>query len=299
MIKKNKLTDLTLLTGAFVWGVVWYPYRAIDAAGVGGATSSFLTYFLALLPGLWFFRRELAVLRHAPRVLAAIALAAGWCNLSYVLAMLRGDVMQVMLLFYLAPLWTVLFSRLLLGERSGFLGYLVVALSLSGAVVMLWVPGNNAPLSNRAAEWLGLSSGIAFALANVLSRRARAVDVRLRSLSVWAGVSLAALPVMLWMEQPLLQALAHLGGTGWTTIVLVASVMFAVNVSVQHGLAQTAANRAIVIFLTELVFAAGAAYLLAQEAMTQRQWIGGAMIVAATLFSGRLEARSESSAACA
>lgn len=296
MIQKNKLTDLSLLTGAFVWGVVWYPYRAIDAAGVGGATSSFLTYFLALLPGLWLFRRELAALRDAPRVLVAIALAAGWCNLSYVLAMLRGDVMQVMLLFYLAPLWTVLFSRLLLRERSGVLGYLVVALSLSGAVIMLWQPGNDAPLPDSAAEWLALSSGIAFALANVLSRRAKAVDVRLRSLSVWAGVALAALPLMLWMEQPL-QALVHLSATGWTLIVLVAAVMFAVNVSVQHGLAQTAANRAIVIFLTELVFAAGAAYLLAQEAMSQRQWIGGAMIVAATLFSGRLEARSENSAA--
>jgi drug/metabolite transporter (DMT)-like permease len=288
MHQKNRLADLALLGGAFVWGVVWYPYRALDAAGIGGATSSFLTYFLALLPGLWLFRGECAGLLRAPWLLGAIALAAGWCNLAYVLAMLRGDVMQVMLLFYLAPLWTVLLSRLLLHERSGGLGYLVVALSLAGAVIMLWEPGRRFPVPDTSAEWLALSSGMAFALANVLSRRAKSVDVRVRSLSVWAGVSLAALPVMFWVERPL-QALGGLDQTGWALILLVAVVIFAVNVSVQHGLAHTAANRAIVIFLTELVFAAGAAYVLAAESMGWQQWVGGTMIVAATLFSGRLE----------
>jgi drug/metabolite transporter (DMT)-like permease len=63
-----------------------------------------------------------------------------------------------------------------------------------------------------------------------------------------------------------------------------------VNIAVQEGLAGVAANRAIVIFLTELVFAALAAYFLAGESMTPQRWVGGAMIVAASLFSGRLEA---------
>ncbi len=291
MYTKNRLADLALLSGAFVWGVIWFPYRALESLGVGGATASLLTYFLALVPGLWLFRRELRAVVHAPGHLVAIALAAGWCNLAYVLAMLRGEVMQVMLLFYLSPLWTVLLSRVLLGERSGMLGYLVVGLSLAGAVVMLWEPGVRLPLPDTEAEWLGLSSGVAFALANVLSLRARAVDVRLRSLSVWLGVSVASLPVMFWIEQPL-TALSGLGAEAWLLVALVAAVIFAVNVSVQHGLACTAANRAIVIFLTELVFAAVSAYLLAGEAMHWQQWVGGTMIVTATIFSGRLELES-------
>jgi hypothetical protein len=32
--------------------LIWYPYRALQAAGVGGALASFLTYIVALLPGL-------------------------------------------------------------------------------------------------------------------------------------------------------------------------------------------------------------------------------------------------------
>jgi hypothetical protein len=139
--KNNAVAVSCLLTGALVWGLIWYPYRALQAAGVGGALASFLTYFVALLPGLFVFRGRRSQLRQSPWMLAAIALAAGLCNLGYVLAMIHGEVVRVMLLFYLAPLWTVVFARVLLGEKAGPVGYPIIALSLAGAIVMLWRPG--------------------------------------------------------------------------------------------------------------------------------------------------------------
>ncbi|MGH8676993.1 MAG: DMT family transporter [Burkholderiales bacterium] len=296
MDHKRLVPDLALLSGAFVWGVIWYPYRVLEHAGVGGASAAFVTYSLALLPALVLFRNQLQAFQAAPLLLVAIALSAGWCNLAYVMAMVRGEVMQVMLLFYLAPLWTVLLSRVLLHERLGAVGYLVVALSLAGAMVMLWRPGDELPLPASAAQWLGLSSGVAFALSNVLSRRAKAIDVRVRSLGVWIGVSVVALPLMLILEHPL-AAVTSLGVAEWGLVVMVAAVIFSVNISVQHGLAHTPANRAIVLFLTELIFAATAASWLAGESMDRQQWLGGVMIVAATLFSGRLDTVAERSVA--
>lgn len=137
--KKNNVAVVScLLTGALVWGLIWYPYRVLQTAGVGGALASFLTYFIALLPALLLFRSRRAQLRKSPGLLVAMAFAAGFCNLGYVLAMIHGEVVRVMLLFYLAPLWTLIFSRLLLGERAGPAGYVVIALSLAGAIVMLW-----------------------------------------------------------------------------------------------------------------------------------------------------------------
>lgn len=295
LLQKESVCALGLLTGALVWGLIWYPYRALAQAGLDGASASFLTYALALAPGLAAFGRRLGDVRASAWLLAAIALSAGWCNLAYVLAMLRGEVMLVLLLFYLAPLWTVLFARLLLAEIPGPIGYAVVALAATGAVVMLWRPGAGLPWPLTAAEWLGLSAGLAFALANVLSRRAQAIDVRLRSLAVWAGVAAAAAPVALLFESPL-QALAALDRMHWALLLLTAMVIFAVNVAVQEGLAGVAANHAIVLFLTELVFAAVAAYLLAGESTTRQQWLGGAMIVAASLLSGRLQPRRSAAA---
>jgi len=281
---------VALITGALVWGLIWYPYRALSQAGLEGASASFLTYAIALALGLALFHRHLHSFRRAPWLLSVIALSAGWCNLAYVLAMLRGEVMLVLLLFYLAPLWTVVLARLILRERAQPLAYAVVALALAGAMVMLWKPGMGPPVPHGAAEWLGLSAGAAFALANVLSRRARAVDVRLRSLAVWAGVTVAAAPIALLAEEPL-TGLASLDLSHSALLALTGAVIFAVNVAVQEGLARVSANRAIVLFLTELVFAALAAYFLVAESMTPQQWLGGAMIIAASLFSGRLEAR--------
>lgn len=295
MFQNKTVCTFGLLTGALVWGLIWYPYRALGQAGLGGAGASFLTYALALLPGLIVFRHRLAAFRSAPWLLIAIAFSAGWCNLAYVLAMLRGEVMLVLLLFYLAPLWTVLFARLLLGEIPGPIGYAVVGLAAAGAMIMLWRPDTGLPWPLSTAEWLGLSAGMAFAVSNVLSRRGQAVDVRLRSTAVWAGVTAAAAPVALLLEDPL-RAVAALDHMHWALLLLTAIVIFAVNVAVQEGLAGVQANHAIVLFLTELVFAAVAAYLLAGESTTPEQWLGGAMIVAASLLSGKMESRRSATA---
>jgi hypothetical protein len=54
----------------------------------------------------------------------------------------------------------------------------------------------------------------------------------------------------------------------WLLVGVVGLVLLATNLFVQYGLTHTPANRAIVIFLFELVVAALASWLLAGEAMT-------------------------------
>jgi drug/metabolite transporter (DMT)-like permease len=63
------------------------------------------------------------------------------------------------------------------------------------------------------------------------------------------------------------------------------------SLSLQYGLSRLPANRAIVILLFELVIAALAAYLLAGEVLRPHEWIGGGLIVAASLASGWVKAR--------
>jgi drug/metabolite transporter (DMT)-like permease len=75
----------------------------------------------------------------------------------------------------------------------------------------------------------------------------------------------------------------------WLLIVLIGGVLVLANLVVQYGLARIAANRAIVIMLSEVGIAALASWLLADEALGLREWVGGAMIVAASVFSARME----------
>jgi drug/metabolite transporter (DMT)-like permease len=202
--------------------------------------------------------------------------------------------MRVMLLFYLAPLWTVFFAYWLLGERAGRAAFLVIGLSVAGAWFML-SESDGLPLPTNRAEWLGLTAGIGFALSNVLTRKIRAAPIELRSLWVFAGVAgLAALNALYQGENlQAVQIIATLNGTNWLMVAGIGLSLLLATFTVQFGLARTPANRAIVILLSELVVAAIASRYLAGESMGMPEWIGGTMIIAATLFSGHLESGKE------
>lgn len=275
-----------LLVGATVWGLIWFPYRALAQVGVGGVLAATLTYGVALACGLVLLRRAWRGVRPTWSLLL-IGLAAGGCNLGYVLATLHGEVMRVLLLFYLAPLWTVLLAWRLLGERLHRFGAAVVALSLGGAVVMLWQPRLGLPLPQNGAEWLGLASGFLFALSNVLIRKTAHLSIEIKSLAVFFGVTVIGLVLLATQAD----RFAPIRG-GWSEVIVLVAVLgvalLAVNLAVLYGLAHIPANQAIVIFLFELVVAALSSWLLAGEEMGTKEWLGGAMIVAASVFSGRL-----------
>ncbi len=277
---------LSLLTGALIWGLIWYPYRILRDAGIDGILAPTVTYAVAFVLGLVLFRRSLG--RFTPSwTLFWLALAAGGCNLGYVLATLTGEVVRVLLLFYLAPLWTVVLSRVLLGERLSRVGVLVIALSMAGAATVLWQPRAGLPIPQNVADWFGLGAGFSFALFNVLSRHAQGVSIELKSMVAFAGVVVLGGLLLLCGIGNLHMPSAS---STWGLLALIGLVLVTVNLVVQYGLARVAANRAVVIMLSEVGFAALSSWLLADESLGLREWVGGAMIVAASVFSARMEA---------
>jgi len=278
--REGRVAVAALVTGATVWGLIWYPYRALAEGGLPGAPAATATYLIALGLALPFVRGW----SRQPRTLGGLALLAlitGWSNIGFTLGVIYGDVVRVVLLFYLSPLWTMLFARVLLGEALTGRGYAVMALALSGAGVMLWNPAVGAPLPHDTAEWMALTAGVTFALSNVLSRRLAAVPDAVRACAVFAGCAVVGLAAMAWAP----------AAAGWPDIrgavllLLLGVVLAAVNLAAQFGLARVPANRAVVIYLFELVVTATAAWWLVGDVMTVREWVGGGLIVAAGLAS--------------
>jgi len=289
MPTKRRLYAISgLLTGATVWGVVWYPFRLLDGMGVNGIASTVIVFVIALCVGLIAYRHALREINPSAAGLIWMGLAAGWTNLAYVVAVIHGEVVRVMLLFYLAPLWTVFFARYFLDERLNKAAILVMALALSGALVMLWHPDLGKPWPKNGAEWIGITAGIGFALTNVLTRRAAQCSVQLKALAVWSGVVVVAL-VWALIDPPQWQAVAQLDISGFGLLFLVGLVIVIATAAMQYGLTHTPANQAIVILLFELVVVAVSSYYWAQETLSAQEWVGGAMIVAASIFSGMME----------
>lgn len=277
----------SLVYAATLWGLVWYPYRLLDQAGVGGIASSLFSYATPLLLLGWLHGRALHAARGHWLWLSALGLAAGWTNLAYVLAVLEGEVVRVLLLFYLSPLWTVLFARFLLHEKLNRAGWAVMALAAGGALAMLWQPGDW-PLPRNYAEWLGLSAGVMFAASNVISRHLDGVTEGAKAVSIWAGVAVLTV-IGLALKPAELDFMAAAETATWLLLLGVGLAIGSMTYAVQYGLARVPANQAIVIFLFELVVAAVAAYFLSDERMGVQEWVGAAMIITASLFSGHME----------
>jgi len=290
--KQKVLSVSSLLSGALVWGLMWYPYRVLQEAGVSGELATLLTYIIALLFGLLAIGPVWRELRLAGWWGLSIMLVSGWTNYGYVLAILDGEVMRVLLLFYLAPLWTVLFSRWMLHEKLNRYGYGIIGLSLVGAFVMLWKPHHGWPLPQNNSEWIGLSAGMGFAMLNVLVRRTQHLSVNFKSAAVWLGTVLLTGLSLLYHGNLVMQT-QSITPHAWWMLVLIGLILCATSIVVQYGLTHLPANQAIVIFLSELVFAAVSSYFLAGEAMGLREIIGAALIVSASLLSGRIYAEPE------
>lgn len=277
-----------LIYGALCWGVIWYPYRLLNDIGLSGVQSSLLSYSLALLIGSMLFWRRFTYILQVPASAYWLSLIAGWTNLAYVLAIIDGEIMRVMLLFYLSPLWTLLLARVWLHEPWHQPQLLAIALSLLGAVLMLTNGQWMWPWPQSTSDWLALSAGIGFSLTNVMTRFSTHLTLAAKGMLVWLGVFGLSLLVLFWQSG--IAGMAFVTTSILTsqvaiTLLIIALLLVSATLLVQYGVTKIPAIQASVLFMTELIVAAVAAYFLAHETMSVMEMIGGCCIIAAGILS--------------
>jgi drug/metabolite transporter (DMT)-like permease len=175
----------------------------------------------------------------------------------------------------------------MLGERLDAKSLPVFLLAVGGALIMLWDESIGLPWPRDEADWLAVSSGLAFALNNVLVRRMQQVDVWVKSQVTWLGVVIIA---ALWIAVSG-AALPEINGVTLLCAVLLGALGFLVmTLTVQYGVARMPVHRSAIILLFELVVGAVSSLLLTDETVLPREWLGGGMIVAAAWMAARLHA---------
>lgn len=269
-----------LLFSATLWGLSWWPLKAFAVQGLSGLTLSLLSYGPVGLCSLYFLLRERAAWRADARGVLLLALVGGYANVAFVSALMLGDVVRVMLLFYLSPVWSVLGGRIFLGERVSRRRLLAVGLALAGLwLVIGGTEAFNAALSS--ADWLALSAGLAFAGNNLISRATPAVPLRTKTGVVFLGGGLLSALAVLWLGLPMpaltpgLTLALLFYGFGWLLLAMAAW---------QYGVTHLETGRAGVILITELVVAVLSAALYGEAQLLPPMWLGGLLIAAASVL---------------
>jgi drug/metabolite transporter (DMT)-like permease len=290
--QENRLLPiLSLLFSATLWGVVWYPLRLLAEQGLAGLWSALLSYGAVLCIFLWVPVRERGPLQAGFLPFVLMALSAGWCNVAFIMAVLDGNVVRVLLLFYLSPFWAVCLGWFMLGERLDRQSMLVFFIAVVGALIMLWDESLGMPWPRDKADWLAVSSGFAFALSNVFVRRLQSISVLLKSTGSWMGVVVVAGTWIL---------LSHAGfpavsaGVVFAAIALGLCGFLVMTFAVLYGVTRMPVHRSAVILLFELVIGAVSSLLLTDEVVMPREWLGGLMIIVAAWLAARIHAGDES-----
>jgi drug/metabolite transporter (DMT)-like permease len=282
--RKALLAAGALVINAFVWGVSWWPFRALQGYGLHPLWATALIYGTATLGVLvWRPQAWRALLAHP--ALWLLAAAAGLTNVGFNWAVTVGDVVRVVLLFYLMPAWSVLIAWAVLGEKPSAGSLFRLGLALAGVVIVLKSPGSPWPVPQSAADWLALAGGLSFAFTNALLRKLGATPGEGRMLAMFGGGALmaaaAALAGMAWQMVP--APAFQLAGLGVAVALCLA--FLASNWALQYGAARLAASTTAIVMLTEILFASTSAALLGAAAFSTRTLLGGGLIVLAALLA--------------
>ncbi len=278
------LPVLSLLYSATMWGVLWYPLRLLDQAGLHGLWATLVVFSAPLAVGVWAALPRARDALRRPWALLGMALSNGWCNVAFIVAILDGNVVRVTLLFFLSPIWATLIARVFIKEPVSVQGVRVLAIAMTGAAVMLWDESLGYPWPQSAADWLAISAGVSFALSNVFVRSTGDVALPVKTVVAWLGVSgVTALWIVLSATaSPVVSANTWLGAVA-IGLIAILSMTYAV----QYGMTHLPVHRAAVILLFELVASAVSSQILTNEVVLPREWLGGALIALSAYLSAR------------
>ncbi len=281
------LPAAALVWNAFVWGVSWWPFRALESRGLHPlwATTFVFAFSLVCLmlarPGAW---RGLA---RTP-ALWLLLVATGVTNAGFNWAITVGDVVRVVLLFYLMPAWSVLLAWPLLGERPTAGSVLRVVLALAGVLVVLKSPATPWPVPSGLADWLAILGGFSFALTNILLRRLSDVPTEQRVFAMFSGGVVVATALAAWGMSQGSVAAPPAPAAGWLAIAAALSLAFmSSNLALQYGASRLSAHTTSLIMVSELLFASLSSVALDAGELSARTLAGGALIVLAALLSAR------------
>lgn len=278
----SHIAVIVLFTSSIGWGLTWLPLKALNEMGLDSMHVIFIAFLsgaLVLAPWLYKQHRQW---RHNIKFMVLIAIAGGFANVTFQTALYHGDVVRVMILFYMLPVWSVLGGKLFLKEKIDVLRMIAVAVCLSGAVLILDV-GQTSWQGISWIDLLAIASGMGLAATNILFRYTQDIPVMSKVSSTFIGCAVLIGTVLMISPTaaPLPQngaiPLAMAYGALWLTLITTGT---------QWGVTQMEAGRSSIIIVMELVAAVVSAALLTQANLSMNEIIGGLMVLSAAIMEG-------------
>jgi drug/metabolite transporter (DMT)-like permease len=285
---RSTLAVTALLFSGLLWGLTWMPFRYFGDHGLNGITFTVMAYgVIGLLVLPWLVLR-LKTWWPQRKVVAMIALTGGAANVCFTSALMAGEVVRVMLLFYLAPVWGVIGGRLAFGESLTGIRLAAVGAAVAGAFLLL----GGFKVFDAPPTWidaLALASGLLYAAQNIFALAADRTPLTVKTLSIYVGCGTlgGVLALLLDKTIPSLPTQLFVELLAFAGIWMMAAMALTV-----FGVSHLEAGRSSILLVFELVAAMVSAMWIGGERLHGLEWAGAAMITGAALMEARSHSRN-------
>ncbi len=302
--KTDRSGALAVALGSAVWGLFWLPLRRLDEHGVNGLWAIALIMAAAALPALILVwqQRESAEFRNTTPWLVGFAL--GTSSVMYFIGLLYSDVVRVIFLFYLLPVWTTFAARIIYGEPIKRQKFFVIAIALCGLWLLLG-GGTELPLPKNIGDWCGIGSGLFWGVSLALLRGRETSGAFAATAAALCGGSIVAASLAIGFNViaavglgsllPDSMTIAYLTPEpGVVMTVIPLALLFGCIVLLPSMLGQIWGARRIpaptaaLLTMTEIIVATLSAYFLIGTELSTLSFLGGALIISAVVIDLKL-----------
>jgi len=275
------------LASAILWGLWWIPIRAIEASGLTGIWAS-VAMNVGAMPLLLivFFVRSWP----GPTPLRSVlgACFVGGAVMLYGAAITETTVVRAVLLFYLAPAWSVAIECLFFGRRFRWFNALAFAIALAGVVLIF---GGRIDVGGWAiGDTMAIGSGISWSIGASLIFSSGRISVRRLALYACAtAIAIGSLTALL-LAVPIPGARVIVGSG--SLAVGSGTIYFAPVLLATLWAARVLTPATITFLLTaEIISGVVSSALLLDEPVGLKEFVGAALIAAAALVEVLIPAK--------
>ncbi len=211
------------------------------------------------------------------------AMSAGLALTLYTFSFIYTEVVRAMLLFYLTPVWSTILARLILGDAITGLRIVAMSLAITGMLIIFGL-GMNFPIPQNVGDWMGLASGMAWAIAAVRLRQSdeyAAIDLTNGFFGWSMLVSLAACLVLMPNAAP---SVAQITSVLYWNLPIVLILVIPGAFASLWGPKFLNPGLVGLLFMTEIIFGSISAALFAGEPFGSREISGVLLIASASLL---------------
>jgi drug/metabolite transporter (DMT)-like permease len=163
----ENLAKIACIYSGITFGVYWIPLRALGEAGFTGSWAVLLFNLsaLSIVSPVLFVRWRYFIPGRFRFHMCAIFCGAAFAL--YATAFMYTEVVRVLIMFYLMPIWGFLLGRILIGDKITLIRWGSMAFGLAGLFVIC---GGDSGLviPNNPGDWMALAAGVLWAAGSMM-----------------------------------------------------------------------------------------------------------------------------------